>query len=131
MNATARVLEQVGFMVGANPGALLLNVFGLAVSPDKLLRVVRTLPVQLTHCPKAIGVDEFALKRGIDYGSVVVNLETGQPVDLLPSRDATTVSQWLEQQPHIEVVARDRSKNPSEKGQARAKRLSIMRIIAR
>jgi transposase len=97
-------------MVGGNPGALLLNVFGLAVSPDKLLRVVHALPVQLSPCPKAIGVDEFALKRGIDYGCVIVDLETGQSVDLLPRRDTETVSQWLERQPHIEVVARDRSK---------------------
>mgnify|MGYP006324966739 FL=1 len=105
-----KVLERVGLIVGGNPGALLLKVLGLAISPDKLLRVVHALPMQPMVCPKEVGVDEFALKRGIDYGSVIVNLETGQPVDLLPSRDTETVSQWLKQQPHIEVIARDRSK---------------------
>lgn len=105
-----KVLEQVGLMVGGNPGALLLNVLGLTISPDKLLRLVHALPVQPMVCPKAIGVDEFALKRGLDYGSVIVNLETGQAVELLPSRDTETVSKWLKQHPNIEVVARDRSK---------------------
>jgi transposase len=97
-------------MVGGNPGARLLNVLGLAISPDKLLRVVHALPIPALVCSKEVGVDEFALKCGIDYGSVIVNPEIGQPVDLLPSRDTETVSSWLKQQPHIEVVARDRSK---------------------
>lgn len=105
-----RVLEQVGLMVGANPGARLLECFKLEVSSDRLLAVVHAMAVKPVGCPRVIGVDEFALKRGIHYGSVIVDLRSGQPVDLLPSRDTTQVSEWLGKHPQIETVARDRSK---------------------
>jgi transposase len=58
---------------------------------------------------KAVGVDEWAWRRGHHYGTILVNLETHRVVDLLPDRSADSVAQWLAQHPGITVVSRDRS----------------------
>jgi transposase len=59
--------------------------------------------------PRVVGVDDWALRRGQTYGTIVVDLERRRVVDLLPDRQAETLGRWLRAQPTIDVVARDRS----------------------
>jgi len=97
-------------MVGGEPGANLLEVFPFSVSPDKLLACVHRLELDTPDCPNIIGIDEFAFRRGVNYGTIVVDLAQGKAVELLASREVQKVGQWLEQHPQIETVTRDRSK---------------------
>jgi transposase len=41
---------------------------------------------------------------------LLVDLERRCPIDLLPGREAETLSAWLKAHPGIEVVSRDRSR---------------------
>lgn len=109
-NRLSKGFEAVGLNVGAEPGARLLKSFALQVSPDKLLSSVHHLPIAEKECPASIGVDDFAFRKGISYGTIIVDLDTGKPIDLLPSRDADVVINWLEQHPQIELVSRDRAR---------------------
>jgi transposase len=56
-----------------------------------------------------VGVDDWALRMRVSYGTIVVDLETRQPIELLEDRTSVVVKGWLLEQEGIEVIARDRS----------------------
>ena len=59
--------------------------------------------------PRVLGVDDFALRRGQVYATVLIDAETGDRVDVLAGRTAEVVEGWLREHPGVEVVCRDGS----------------------
>jgi transposase len=59
--------------------------------------------------PKIIGLDDWAWRKGNRYGTIVVDLEQGCPIDVLEDRAAETVATWLQSHPDVTIVARDRA----------------------
>ena len=81
----------------------------MPASADTVLRLIRNLPLPEPEPPRVVGVDDWALRKGRTYGTIVVDLERRRVLDLLPDRTAETLADWLRGQPQIAVVARDRS----------------------
>ena len=48
-------------------------------------------------------------KRGLRYGTLICDLESNRPIDVLADRSVQTVSAWFEERPSVEIVSRDRS----------------------
>lgn len=81
----------------------------MPTSATTLLRAIRSVPLPNTEQPHVVGVDDWALRKGRTYGTIVVDLERRRPIDLLPDRSAETWAAWLRREPRIRLVARDRS----------------------
>jgi transposase len=95
--------------LGGEAGSRLAEKTAVPTSPDTLLRRVKQAGARSSGTPRLVGIDDWAWCKGQRYGTIVVDLETGDVVDLLPDRDAATVQTWLEAHPGVALVSRDRS----------------------
>jgi transposase len=108
--ALRQMLAHLGQEHGGAPGARSAHQLGIQVTPRAVLRFLHALPLPAFPSPRIIGLDDWAWKRRERYGAIIVDLERGHPIALLPDRSQETVRPWLEQHQTIDVVARDRSK---------------------
>lgn len=104
------VLEMVGFALGANAGVQLIGRLGMEASATTLLRYIREAAIASYPPPEVIGVDDFSIRRGRRFGTIIVDLLRHRPIDLLADRSAPTLAGWLKAHPSAQIIGRDGSK---------------------
>jgi transposase len=102
-------LQALGLATGGEVGARLAPKLGMRAAPATFLRYQRAVVSSSTPKVRVVGLDDWAYKRGDTYGTILVDLERHQVIDLLPDRSAETVKVWLQGHPEIEVISRDRA----------------------
>jgi transposase len=109
---TTRLTIQAGGVarqLAGRAGAALLTALAVPLSRHTTLRLLLRLPLPEMTVPRVLGVDDFALRRGQVYATVLIDAETGQRVDVLAGRTAEVLEAWLRAHPGVQVVCRDGS----------------------
>ena len=108
-------LLSLGYALGGAAAARLAGKLGMNTSGDTVLRELRRAGCAAPMTPPVVvGIDDWAIKRGHRYGTVIVDLETRRPIEILGARERTVVATWLREHPSVEIVARDRAGAYSE-----------------
>jgi transposase len=106
----SEIIRRIGLEAGGEAGQRLADIFGMVVSGTQILRVINTFGEPTISKLKVVGIDDWAWRKRKAYGTILVDLEKRQVIDLLPDRTPETVAAWFKKHPEIEIVSRDRGK---------------------
>jgi len=104
------LIDATGHAAGGLPGERLLRKVGVGCSADTILRHLkrRAAANPARHPVRVVGIDDWAARKGHNYGTIIVDLERREVVDVLQVRSARSAARWFRDHPEIQVVTRDR-----------------------
>jgi transposase len=109
-NRVSQLVRQLGHAAGGRPAELLMAPLGMPVSNDTILRHLNQHDAARSSTPRVrvTGIDDWGWLKGHRYGTLIMDLERREVVDVLSDRSAATTARWFDQHPEVEIVSRDR-----------------------
>ena len=99
-------LYHLAMKLGGEAGTEIVSLLQMSVSASTLLRLMRRIKPVIAETPRVLGVDDWAKRKGQSYGTILVDLEKRQVVDLLPERSSDVLAEWLQTHPGVEIIVR-------------------------
>ncbi len=103
-----QVVQVIGLATGGRLGVRVTDRLGIQTTRQTILRRIMALPTKPAEQVIELGIDDFSFKRGRTFGTILVNLQTRQIIDVLADRKAETSAAWMTSHPEIRLVSRDR-----------------------
>jgi len=103
------LVRDIGFEVSAESARRIFAHMRVVASGDTVLRVVKRTIITTDEALRVVGLDDWAIRKGHRYGSMIVNHETGRVIELVKGRASEDIQPWFTAHPQIEIVTRDRS----------------------
>ncbi len=101
-------LQSIGRATCGELGTRLADRLAIQTSPTTILRRIMVLPTGAVKRVVELGIDDFSFRRGRKFGTILVDLQSHQTIDLLPDRKKETAAAWMSMHPEIKLVGRDR-----------------------
>ena len=105
---TGQVSATVRELAG-RAGSRLLTALGISVSRNTALRALMAIRLPDLGVPRILGIDDFALRKGLVYATILIDAETGRRAGVLEGRTAAVAEDWLRRHPGAGIVCRDGS----------------------
>ena len=105
----AQKQRKIGWLSGGTAASRVLAELKIPTSRYTVIRLIRSSSLAERITPRVVGVDDWAYRKGNRYGTIIVDLERHQVIDLLPERSSESLAKWLKAHPEIEIVSRDRA----------------------
>jgi len=102
-------LRQILIEISSNKGAYFSKLMNIPISNNNCLRLIKFMIKPVHDNLLCVGIDDWAKRKGMNYGSILVNAETGRTIDLLNSRDSNHVIDWFSAHQEGKFVTRDRA----------------------
>ena len=109
----ASILETLSIELTGKLGSLLSKQLLIPVSCSTVTRTALKQKLPEIVQPIVLGVDDWAFRKGVNYGTILIDMETSRPIDLLPSRESNDLKGWLKKYPDVKIVTRDRASSYS------------------
>lgn len=100
-------LLAVGWALGGEAGARQCQAHTMPISGTTLLSLLRRWGPVTRSTPRVLGVDDWSFQAR-SSGTLLVDLERHQPVEVLLGSDEQVLANWLLAHPGVEVIVRDR-----------------------
>jgi transposase len=104
-------IEAIGLATCGRLGSRLGSRLSIGTERPSILRRVMKLAAPEADKVSHLGVDDFSFRRGRTFGTVLVDLQRHQILDLLSDRQKETAAAWMKKHPEITHVSRDRGKD--------------------
>jgi transposase len=102
-------LVKVALALAGRPGSRLAAKLAMPCCRDVLIRLIRAQPLPGAGRIEVLGVDDFAVRRRQSYNTILIDMYSRKPVDVLSDREASTLAAWLREHPEVQTVCRDRA----------------------
>lgn len=103
------ILETFAIELTGRLGSILSKQMHLTVSSSTITRLAYSQQLPDINQPRVLGVDDWAYRKGVSYGTILIDMETSSPIELLPSRDGKALKDWLLKYNDVKIVTRDRA----------------------
>lgn len=100
---------RTGISCSSNKASTLLAYSGIPVCNTTVLRDIHRTTLPEYKNVRRIGVDDWAFRKGVDYGSIIIDIDTGHAIDLLGDREHDSFKSWIDEHANVQLVSRDRS----------------------